>query len=61
MEIKLLVTGHSELGNCSWCTDGNGKLLKFIIRQCLDYKKALKDIPGVGFEKSKETILPNIE
>lgn len=45
--LQLLITAHSELGTCSWCTDGNARLLKFILREFLTYRKALsqeKDI-----------------
>ena len=29
------------LGTCSWCTDGNAKLLKFILREYLAYRNEL--------------------
>jgi len=43
--VQLLITAHSELGSCNWCTDGNGSLLKFLIPTLSKLRKKLKSDP----------------
>jgi len=43
--VQLLITAHSELGSCNWCTDGNGSLLKFLIPTLSKFRKKLKSDP----------------